>query len=149
VKIVADKHHRSNVFRRLAVAMSNAVGTPGAFAIALAVVLLWAVSGPFAGFSQTWLLVINTCTTVVTFLLVFLIQATQNRESKAIQLKLDELIRATEARNELANVESADDREINALQSEFMEFRKRVTGGAKRRGPRPVPDPVDHEPGES
>src|SRR5574339_100988 len=83
-------------FGRFARETSRAAGRPAAFMLAFGVVLLWAVTGPLFGFSDTWQLVINTGTTVVTFLMVFLIQATQNRDSEALQLKLDELIRATE-----------------------------------------------------
>src|SRR5215213_10293039 len=86
------------------------------FLAAVAVILVWAVSGPFFGFSETWQLVINTGTTIVTFLMVFLIQNTQNRDALAVHLKLDELIRATEeANNELMNAEDETDRELAAL----------------------------------
>src|SRR5580704_9916098 len=95
-----------NWFARLAVATSRVSGRPTTFLLAVAVVLVWAITGPLFSFSDTWQLVINTGTTIVTFLMVFLIQATQNRDTLALQLKLDELIFATKnARNELAAVE--------------------------------------------
>jgi len=90
-------------------------------------VLVWAVTGPLFHYSDTWQLVINTGTTVVTFLMVFLIQATQNRDAQAIQLKLDELIRANrDARNTLAGIESCTDEELQHLQSEFAKLRERA-----------------------
>ena len=96
------------------------------FVLALGLVILWAVTGPIFGFSDTWQLVINTSTTIVTFLIVFLIQNTQNRESAAMQLKLDELIRAvTEARNNLVDLEELSDDELDQLQEEFRAIRER------------------------
>src|SRR4051794_29253021 len=90
------------MFRKFSQGMSSAVGSPWAFVIALTAVIVWAVSGPIFGFSDTWQLVINTSTTIVTFLMVFLIQNTQNRDAQALHLKLDELVRALEgARQEI------------------------------------------------
>jgi low affinity Fe/Cu permease len=107
-------------FRKFAHRSSELVGTPWTFLVAVAVVILWALSGPLFGFSDTWQLVINTGTTVVTFLMVFLIQNTQNRDAKAIHLKLDELIRAMNgARNGLLNLEALSDEELKRLQEEF------------------------------
>jgi low affinity Fe/Cu permease len=109
-----------SVFRRLAQATSNAVGTPTAFVTALAVVGLWAISGPVFHFSDTWQLVINTGTTVVTFLMIFLVQHTQNRETAAIRLQLDELIYAMDsARNELLAVDDLSDEDLRRLRDEF------------------------------
>jgi low affinity Fe/Cu permease len=114
-------------FRRLAQATAQAVGTPWTFLAAVAVVVVWAASGPAFHFSDTWQLVINTGTTIVTFLMVFLIQNTQNRDAKVMHLKLDELIRATHtARNRLVDMEAMSDEELAALQKEFKELHRRA-----------------------
>jgi low affinity Fe/Cu permease len=114
-------------FRRLAQATAQAVGTPWTFMGALLVVIIWATSGPAFHFSDTWQLVINTGTTIITFLMVFLIQNTQNRDAKVMQLKLDELIRATHtARNKLVDMEAMSDEELAALQKEFKELHRRA-----------------------
>jgi low affinity Fe/Cu permease len=111
-------------FRRFANAASRGLGTPLAFTVAALVVLAWAVTGPLFHFSDSWQLVINTGTTVVTFLMVFLIQATQNREATALHLKLDELIRSTrEARNTFAALEEASEDELKGFQDEFKKLR--------------------------
>src|SRR5688572_21570717 len=100
--------------------MAEAVGSAQAFFLALAVIGVWAVTGPMFGFSDTWQLVINTGTTIITFLMVFLIQTTQNRDARAIHLKLDELIRAqSRARNVFADLEDATEAELKAFQKEF------------------------------
>jgi low affinity Fe/Cu permease len=105
-------------------------GRPVAFLIAAGAVLLWAVSGPLFGFSDTWQLVINTSTTIITFLMVFLIQNTQNRDTEAIQIKLDELIRATQgAHNALLNLEHLEDEELDRYRSHYAELAK----GARKR----------------
>jgi low affinity Fe/Cu permease len=113
-------------FRRMAAAAASLFGTPWAFVAAMAVVLVWAGTGPLFDFSETWQLVINTGTTIVTFLMVFLIQATQNRDAKAIQLKLDELIRSSsKARNEFADLEDATEEELETFQREFEALREK------------------------
>jgi low affinity Fe/Cu permease len=110
-------------------ASSRACGSPWGFSLALATVVLWAVSGPLLGFSNTWLLIINTITTIVTFLMVFLVQATQNREARALHLKLDELLRATSgARDGMVDLEDADDEELRRFQEEFRRLRERGHG---------------------
>lgn len=112
-------------FRRFAKAISAAIGSPYTFVIALALVGVWALLGPVFGFSDTWQLVINTSTTIITFLVVFMIQNTQNRDSKAIHLKLDELIRSVEsARNGLIDSEDLSDKELDRLEGEFADIRK-------------------------
>jgi low affinity Fe/Cu permease len=117
----------SDRFSRLAFAASEAVGRPHAFLLALLVVLVWGASGPLFHFSDTWQLVINTGTTVVTFLMVFLIQATQNRETRALHLKLDELIRSHgRARNIFTDLEHATDEELLELEAEFRKVRARA-----------------------
>ena len=114
-------------FRRFAHATAEAVGRSQAFLGAIAVIVLWGASGPLFHFSDTWQLVINTGTTVITFLMVFLIQNTQNRDAHAIHLKLDELIRAnSHARNALLGLESMSDAELERLQREFERLRDRV-----------------------
>jgi low affinity Fe/Cu permease len=114
----------SEWFRRFAVHASNRLGSHWAFLAAVLVVVAWAISGPFLGFSERWQLLINTGTTIVTFLMVFLIQTTQNRDSRALHLKLDELIRASKARNVFADLEDASDAELAAFQREFQKLRQ-------------------------
>src|SRR5256885_17085011 len=117
---------RESWFRAFACAVANAVGMHWAFLTAFAVVLVWAVTGPLFDFSDSWQLVINAGTTIVTFLMVFLIQATQNRDGKAIQLKLDELIRAQRsARNAFADPEHASEAELKEFEEEFRQLRRR------------------------
>jgi low affinity Fe/Cu permease len=108
-------------FGRLARAVAHVVGQPLAFGIALATVVLWAISGPLFGFSDTWQLVINTGTTIVTFLMVFLIQNTQNKDAEAMHIKLDELIRAIDqARNTLLNLEELDLQDLERIRREYL-----------------------------
>lgn len=110
-------------FRKFAQKTSLVVGSPAAFLAAIAIVLIWGLTGPMFDYSDTWQLVINTGTTIVTFLMVFLIQNTQNRDSKAIHLKLDELIRAVKgARTELVDLEDRTDEELEQLQKDFQEL---------------------------
>jgi low affinity Fe/Cu permease len=114
-------------FRRFAHRTAELVGRPHAFLLAVTIIVVWAATGPLFHFSDTWQLVINTGTTIVTFLMVFLIQNTQNRDAHAIHLKLDELIRANRhARNSLLALESMTDEELRTLQHEFEELRDRV-----------------------
>jgi low affinity Fe/Cu permease len=108
------------------------MGSPWAFVGAVIIIVLWARAGPLYHFSDTWQLVINTGTTIVTFLMVFLIQNTQNRDGKAIQLKLDELIRAAKgARNRLVELENCSDEELAELKAEFTRIRERAAGHKK------------------
>jgi low affinity Fe/Cu permease len=112
-------------FYKFAARVSGAVGTPGAFLSALILVALWAMAGPFFHYSDTWQLVINTSTTIATFLIVFLIQNTQNRDAAAIHLKLDELIRGVKgARNSLIDLENLSDEELRKLRDEFRKLRE-------------------------
>ena len=107
-------------FGRFAKGTSRAAGKPATFMLAMGVVLLWAATGPLFGYSDTWQLVINTGTTVVTFLMVFLIQATQNRDAEALQVKLDELIRATEgAHNALLDLEDIDEEQMDRIRDRY------------------------------
>jgi low affinity Fe/Cu permease len=108
------------LFRKFAHGMAVAVGSPWAFVIATTIIVVWALTGPIFHYSDTWQLVINTGTTIITFLMVFLIQNTQNRDSKAVQLKLDELIKGVVgARTKLVDLEELSDQELQDLQEEF------------------------------
>jgi low affinity Fe/Cu permease len=121
----------SEAFRRFASRTAGAMGSPWAFMIALIGCLAWALAGPFFGYSEGWQLVINTATTLATFLAVFLIQNTQNRDALAIHLKLDELLRAVaHARNRLINLEDCTDEELAKLHAEF----ERLHAHRERRG---------------
>jgi low affinity Fe/Cu permease len=114
------------LFHRFAARISALVGSSWAFVLAVVIVAVWGVSGPLFHFSDTWQLVINTGTTIITFLMVFLIQNTQNRDSKAIHLKLDELIASMDrARNRLIDLEDCSDDELNQLEDEFKAVREK------------------------
>jgi low affinity Fe/Cu permease len=107
-------------FRKFALCIARFAGTPVAFTISFSIIVLWAILGPVFGFSDSWQLVINTSTTIVTFLMVFLIQNMQNRDAKAIHLKLDELIRAMKgARNNLVMLETLSEEELTLLEKQF------------------------------
>ncbi|NBX98515.1 low affinity iron permease family protein [bacterium] len=112
-----------DLFHKIATKVSAVMGNPGAFLFALLVVIIWATTGPLFNFSDTWQLVINTSTTIITFLMVFLIQNTQNRDSKAMQLKLDELIRSSKyARDAFVGLETLSDDELSVLDKEFSKL---------------------------
>jgi low affinity Fe/Cu permease len=112
-------------FTRFAKITSRAAGRPATFCAAVGIVLIWAFTGPLFGFSDTWQLVINTGTTIITFLMVFLIQNTQNRDSEAIQVKLDELIRSMEgAHLALLDLEELEDKDLNRICEEYRELAK-------------------------
>jgi low affinity Fe/Cu permease len=122
-----------DVFRIFAQRTAEWVGTPQAFVLALALIVLWAVTGPLFGYSDTWQLVVNTATTIVTFLMVFMIQNTQNRDARAIHLKLDELIRGvTGARTAMVALENSTDEELAELQAEFERLHQRLTTHGRR-----------------
>ena len=111
-------------FQRFATRASERFGNPSAFLLAVVIVIAWLVTGPIFRFSDAWQLVINTATTIVTFLMVFLIQNGQNRDAKALHLKLDELIRAMKgARNHLVDLEECSDEELDQLKKEFNRIR--------------------------
>ena len=113
-----------DTFHRFAHLAANAVGSPAAFVLSLIVIVVWAIAGPAFHYSDTWQLVINTGTTIITFLMVFLIQNTQNRDSRAVHLKLDELIRSVKAaRNEMVGLEDLSDEDLDRLQQEFADLR--------------------------
>lgn len=116
-------------FRIFAHASANAAGSVWAFSLALLIVAVWVVTGPAFGFSDTWQLVINTGTTIVTFLMVFLIQNSQNRDSKSMQLKIDELLRAVaRARTGMVDLEDLSDEELKQFEEEFKRLRARSSG---------------------
>lgn len=110
-------------FSRFAKRTARASGRPSAFGLAVAVILVWAVTGPLFHFSDTWQLVINTGTTIITFLMVFLIQCTQNRDSEAMQVKLDELIRAIDgAHNALLDLEELEEDELDRIRRKYTKL---------------------------
>ena len=123
-------------FRKFSVAASNVLGSSWMFIANVALILIWFVTGPFFHFSDTWQLIVNTATTVFTYLAVFLIQNTQNRDARAIHLKLDELIKGVEgARTGLVNLEGLSDDELDRLQAEFTRIRSLHTTGERHREP--------------
>jgi low affinity Fe/Cu permease len=118
-------------FQNFAARTSFLVGSKWAFILAISLILVWAIAGPYFKFSDTWQLVVNTATTIVTFLMVFLIQNTQNRDARAIHLKLDEIIRSIQkAHNEMIQIERLSDEELDAVAAKFESIRQ------KRQAPR-------------
>ena len=116
-----------NGFRAFANKIADRVGSPWTFGAGVLIVFIWAVTGPLFHYSDTWQLVINTGTSVVTFLMVFLIQNTQNRDAQAMQLKLNEIIRAmSSARNTMLDLENCSEEEINAIREEFAKIRQKL-----------------------
>ena len=135
-----------NAFRVFARTSSSVLGSAWAFIAAILIILIWALTGPMFHFSDTWQLIINTGTTIVTVLMVFLIQNTQNRDAKAVHLKLDELIRAVHgARNNLVDLEKLSDEELNKLEDEFTRVHKKAEDRKKSLGEMPVR--ANHSPG--
>jgi low affinity Fe/Cu permease len=129
----APAHSEPPFFTRFARWTERQVGAPSTFGLAVAVVAVWAVTGPLFGFSDTWQLVINTGTTIVTFLMVFLIQSTQTRDTQALHLKLDELIRVNRtARNSLLNLEEMSEEEIEEAKRTFERLVVRDDAAARR-----------------
>ena len=132
VRQVIDEHPpvappKRDAFRKVSQVVSNKAGSSSAFMFAILLIVIWGVTGPFFHFSDTWQLVINTGTTIVTFLMVFAIQNTQNRDSKAIQLKLNELIKGSRgARSEFVDIEDLSDGELDTLQIQFRELHEKL-----------------------
>jgi low affinity Fe/Cu permease len=125
----------SDAFRIFARGSSRVLGSAWAFAGAILIIVVWAVTGPAFHYSDTWLLMINTVTTIVTFLMVFLIQNTQNRDAKAAHLKLDEIIRAVKgARNELIDLEKLADEDLASLEKQFERVRKKAERNGNNSG---------------
>jgi len=120
-------------FTRFAKRTAQLSGRPGAFLAAAIVILAWLISGPVFGFSDTWQLVINTGTTIITFLMVFLIQATQNRDAEATQIKLDELIRAVgHAKNELLDLEELEEAELETIRGTYLDMARKARQAARK-----------------
>ena len=116
-------------FSRFAKVTARYTGKPATFMIAVLIILVWAITGPFFAFSDTWQLVINTGTTIITFLMVFLIQNTQNRDSEAMQVKLDELIRVTRgAQNALLDLEELEEEELDVIRDRYEKIAERARG---------------------
>jgi low affinity Fe/Cu permease len=123
------------LFRTFATRASEWVGTPTAFVLGLVFIIGWALSGRLFGFSDTWQLVVNTATTIATFLMVFLVQNTQTRDALAIHLKLDELLRGVKgARTAMVALEKASDEDLAQLQDEFERLHRRLVAQAQARG---------------
>jgi len=125
--------HSSSLFTRFAKATSRLAGRPLTFAGAVAVILAWLVTGPFFRYSDTWQLAINTGTTIVTFLMVFLIQNTQNRDAEAVQVKLDELLRATAgAHNALLDLEELEELELDKIRATYTRLARAARDDLRR-----------------
>jgi low affinity Fe/Cu permease len=121
-------------FARFATATARAAGRPVTFVIAVVSIVIWAVTGPLFAFSDTWQLVVNTATTIITFLMVFLIQNTQNRDAEAMHIKLDELIRAVRgAQNTLLDLEELDDVELDRIRATYEELARQARNRMDRR----------------
>jgi low affinity Fe/Cu permease len=130
--------HNTTWYSRFAKRASHFCGKPPVFTFAVGVIVLWAATGPLFGFSDTWQLVINTGTTIVTFLMVFLIQNTQNRDTEAIQVKLDEIIRATQgAHNALLDLEELEDDALDAFRAKYQALAKAARHGLDTGTPEP------------
>ncbi len=128
-----EKRTLNTWFTHAARLIARATGRPLAFVIAVSIILVWAVTGPIFHFSDTWQLVINTGTTIITFLMVFLIQNAQNRDTEALQLKLDELIRSLHtAKNEIIDTEEMDDEEMEQLHRDYLELAKSARASLTR-----------------
>lgn len=120
----------SDAFRKLAARSASGLGSPAAFSLAVLVVVIWGITGPYFHFSETWQLLINTGTTIVTFLMVFLIQSTQNRDSRSIHLKLDELLRATRgARTMMADLDALTDEDLARMEEAFKRLAHAAASG--------------------
>lgn len=123
------------MFTRFSRRAANVTGRSVTFFVAVGVIIAWAVTGPLFGFSDTWQLVINTGTTIVTFLMVFLIQNTQNRDTEALQIKLDEMIRSqTGARNEVLDLEEMDERQLDEIRKEYLALAEHARRHLEGRG---------------
>ena len=130
------KQSRYSWFTRIAKAAARAAGRPTTFIVAVAIILIWAATGPIFHFSDTWQLIINTSTTIITFLMVFLIQNTQNRDTEALQIKLDELLRSVEtAHTVLLDLEELDDEELELIRKDYLTLAKKAREALRRGKP--------------
>ncbi len=120
-EVIMSDHSFSDFFSKFASAVAHVSGKPATFVLAVALVVAWAVSGPFFGYSETWQLVINTSTTIITFLMVFVLQNSQNRDGKALQAKLDELILTSQAQNKFVGIEKLDEEALRKLSKTLAE----------------------------
>jgi low affinity Fe/Cu permease len=136
----ASMHPKPSWFARFAQYVSHVTGRPLAFLLALAAIVAWGLTGPLFGYTDTWQLVINTATTIITFLMVFVIQNTQNRDTIAMQIKLDELIKVTrQASNTLLNLEELDDRELEDLRKEYERLAEEIPRHLEQRRAKHAP----------
>jgi low affinity Fe/Cu permease len=136
---LGDDWRSADMFRKFSIAAADALGSSWMFITNVLLIVIWLLAGPFFNYSDTWQLVVNTATTVITYLAVFLIQNTQNRDAKAIHLKLDELIKGVGgARTHLVNLESLSDAELTALQEEFTRLRAKHEKAVARENPHPT-----------
>ena len=125
--VQAPSAPKRDSFHKISQTVSSKLGSPMAFGLAVLLIVVWVTSGPFFAFSDTWQLVINTTTTIVTFLMVFAIQNTQNRDAKAMQLKLNELINSSlSARTEFVDIEDLNDTELDLLQGQFKDIHEKI-----------------------
>ncbi len=125
----------NDIFHKIATRVSTITGSPVAFVTAISIIAIWAITGPAFHYSDTWQLIINTSTTIVTFLMVFLIQNTQNRDAKAMQIKLDELLRGVRgARTDLVDIEDLSDKDLEVLHNQFKELHEHYSREMVKRG---------------
>jgi low affinity Fe/Cu permease len=126
----------NEIFHKISSKVSSVAGHPSVFIFAITIIIIWALSGPTFGYSNTWQLVINTGTTIVTFLMVFLIQNTQNRDSTAVHLKLDELLKLSKGNeaDELIDIENVPDEELEKLKNEFKQLHEHYAKELDKRG---------------
>jgi len=130
---MAPKHKDLSWFTRAAKWASRTAGRPVTFTLAVAIILIWAITGPIFQFSDTWQLVINTGTTIITFLMVFLIQNTQNRDTAALQIKLDELLRSMEnAHTVLLDLEELDEEELASIRKDYLKLAEKARADLRR-----------------
>jgi low affinity Fe/Cu permease len=126
--------NKNTFFTSFAKFTSRWAGRPIAFIVAVSTIIIWGISGPLFGFSDTWQLVINTGTTIVTFLMVFLIQNTQNRDTEALQLKLDEIIRCMSgARNQFLDLEELDEKDLDKIREEYLGLAEKARGAQEKK----------------